>query len=259
MTVRSRPSGALAFADGGPPVTTPASLTPLAAGVHYLRVASPGFKPWVATPAVDPGAYLKLCSRVQRQVFDLKRGVGYLLYYLVEWAVESLNPYLDELDDRVDGLEDQVVRAPLDTTREQLFRLKRELLNLRRSIAPLRDVMQRLSSHGVSFIEEGVGVYFRDVHDDVLYDIELLDTHRDLLTSALDLYLSTISNRLNAVMKQLAIVATIFMPLTFVTGFFGQNFLRLPFGSGFWFGFMLVSVFGTAVGMLVYFKVKSWL
>jgi magnesium transporter len=200
-----------------------------------------------------------LVERIRRHVFDLGRGASHCLYYLVEWSVESLNPYLDALDDRVDGLEDQVVRAPRDNTREELFRLKRELVELRRGIAPLRDVMQRLSSHGVAFVDEAVGPYFRDVHDDVLYDIELLDTHRDLLTSALDLYLSTVSNRLGAVMKQLAIVATIFMPLTFITGFFGMNFVHLPFASRLWFGLMLFTIVASVAGMLTYFRRKSWL
>jgi magnesium transporter len=213
----------------------------------------------ISLGSVTDDHYALLAERIRRHVFDMGRGASHCLYYLAEWAVESLNPYLDALDDRVDGLEDQVVRAPRDNTREELFRLKRELVELRRGIAPLRDVMQRLSSYGVAFLEEGVGVYFRDVHDDVLYDIELLDTHRDLLTSALDLYLSTISNRLGSVMKQLAIVATIFMPLTFITGFFGMNFVHLPFHSAIMFGLMLFAILGSAVGMLVYFRRKSWL
>ena len=111
---------------------------------------------------------------------------------------------------------------------QELFGLKRDLVDLRRRVAPLRDVMQRLGSHGVLYVEQEAEVYFRDVHDDIMRDIELLDTYRDILSSALDLHLSSVSNRLNRVMKQLTVVATMFMPLSFIVGFFGTNFTMMP-------------------------------
>lgn len=196
---------------------------------------------------------------VERQVFARSRGPGFVLYYVAEWMVGSLSPLLDDLDDRVDGLEDLVVLSSADEARQELFRLKRDLVDLRRRIAPIRDVMQRLATHGLGFIEEGTGVYFRDVHDDVLLVIEQLDTYRDILSSALDLHLSTVSNRLNQVMKTLTVVATLFMPVTFVTGFFGQNFVRMPFESTLLFYAMVVLVTGSFGGMLVFFWRKGWL
>lgn len=200
-----------------------------------------------------------LQSLVERQVFARSRGAGFVLYHLAEWAVSSLNPVLDDLDERVDGLEDLVVLSTADTARQELFRLKRDTVDLRRRVAPMRDVMQRLASHGVAFIDEGSGVYFRDVHDDVLLVIEQLDTYRDILSSALDLHLSNISNRLNQVMKTLTVVATLFMPVTFITGFWGQNFDRLPIQSGLWFWLMIASVAASFGGMLAYFWRKGWL
>jgi magnesium transporter len=133
-----------------------------------------------------------------------------------------------------------------------LFSLKRDLVDLRRRVAPLRDVMQRLGSHGVLYVEPEAEVYFRDVHDDVMRAIELLDTYRDILSSALDLHLSSVSNRLNRVMKQLTVVATMFMPLSFIVGLFGTNFVRMPFGSLAWFVIMFVLLFVSVVIMLVY-------
>jgi len=200
-----------------------------------------------------------LQSLVERQVFARSRSAGFVLYYLAEWTVGSLNPVLDDLDERVDGLEDLVVLSTADAARQELFRLKRDVVDLRRRVAPMRDVMQRLSSHGVAFIDESSGVYFRDVHDDVLLVIEQLDTYRDILSSALDLHLSNISNRLNQVMKTLTVVATLFMPVTFITGFWGQNFDRLPVQSDFWFWLMIASVAGAFGGMLAYFWRKGWL
>jgi magnesium transporter len=114
--------------------------------------------------------------------------------------------------------------------------------------------MQRLGSYGVLYVEPDSEVYFRDVHDDVVRAIELLDTYRDILSSALDLHLSSVSNRLNRVMKQLTVVATVFMPLSFIVGLFGTNFTRMPFASLVWFIVMFVLLFVSTVIMIVY----SW-
>jgi magnesium transporter len=145
-----------------------------------------------------------------------------------------------------------VVMTTGEAPMHELFGLKRDLVDLRRRVAPLRDVMQRLGSHGVLFVEPEAEVYFRDVHDDVMRAIELLDTYRDILSSALDLHLSSVSNRLNVVMKQLTVVATMFMPLSFIVGLFGTNFTRMPFGSLFWFLVMFVLMFLSVLAMFVY-------
>jgi magnesium transporter len=198
--------------------------------------------------------YEVLVDRVRRQVFSRQRGVSFIAYQICEWLVESLQPALDGLDDRIDALEDQVVLGADDSPVDELFRLKRDLVDLRRRVAPLRDVMQRLGAYGVLYVEPEAEVYFRDVHDDVLRAIELLDTYRDILSSALDLHLSSVSNRLNRVMKQLTVVATVFMPLSFIVGLFGTNFTRMPFGSLVWFVMMFVLLFVSTVIMMIY----SW-
>jgi len=187
-------------------------------------------------------------------VFSRQRGASFIAYHICEWLVEGLQPTLERLDDRIDALEDQVVVATGKAPVQELFALKRDLVDLRRRVAPLRDVMQRLGAHGVLYVEPEAEVYFRDVHDDVMRAIELLDTYRDILSSALDLHLSSVSNRLNRVMKQLTIVATAFMPLSFIVGLFGTNFQRMPFGSLAWFVIMFVLMFISVVAMLIY----SW-
>jgi magnesium transporter len=198
--------------------------------------------------------YEVLVDRVRRQVFSRQRGVSFIAYQICEWLVESLQPSLDGLDDRIDALEDQVVLGTDDGPVDELFKLKRDLVDLRRRVAPLRDVMQRLGAYGVLYVEPEAEVYFRDVHDDVLRAIELLDTYRDILSSALDLHLSSVSNRLNRVMKQLTVVATVFMPLSFIVGLFGTNFTRMPFGSLVWFVMMFVLLLVSTVIMVVF----SW-
>ncbi|MCL5736632.1 MAG: magnesium transporter CorA family protein [Actinobacteria bacterium] len=196
--------------------------------------------------------YEELVNRMQRQVFSRNRGPSFVAYHISEWLVETLQPTLEELDDRIDGLEDQVVLTTGEAPMQQLFGLKRDIVELRRRVSPLRDVMQRLGSHGVVFVEPEAEVYFRDVHDDVMRAIELLDTYRDILSSALDLHLSSVSNRLNRVMKQLTVVATMFLPLTFIVGLFGTNFTRMPFGSTAWFVGMFVLMFVSVTAMWIY-------
>ncbi len=135
-------------------------------------------------------------------------------------------PVLDDLGDRVDDLEDLVVSEDRTVSDADAVPAQAGPVELRRRVAPLRDLMQRLDSLEVSLVDRAVEVYFRDLHDDVLRVIELLDTYRDILSSALDLHLTTVNNRLSEIMKRLTAVATIFMPLTFITGFFGMNFRK---------------------------------
>ncbi len=206
---------------------------------------------------VEAEDYDALVERVRRQVFSRGRGASFIAYHVCEWLVETLQPALEDLDDRIDALEDEVVlgtgRGPI----QELFTLKRDLVDLRRRVAPLRDVMQRLGSHGVLYVESEAGVYFRDVHDDVMRVIELLDTYRDILSSALDLHLSSVSNRLNRVMKQLTVVATMFMPLSFIVGLFGTNFTRMPFSSYFWFVIMWALMAVSFIGFFIYTRKRT--
>ncbi len=196
--------------------------------------------------------YEILVDRVRRQVFSRQRGPSFIAYHVCEWLVETLQPALERLDDRIDALQDKVLTETARTPMDELFSLKRDLVDLRRRVAPLRDVMQRLGAYGVLYVEPEAEVYFRDVHDDVVRSIELLDTYRDILSSALDLHLTSVSNRLNKIMKQLTVVATLFMPLSFIVGLFGTNFEQMPFGSLFWFIAMFVLLLLSLVGMMVF-------
>ena len=212
-------------------------------------------KRWIISVGdIDAGEYQVLAERMNRQVFSRNRGPSFIAYHICEWLVESLQPTLERLDDRIDDLEDQVVLTTGEAPMQELFGLKRDLVELRRRVSPLRDVMQRLGSHGVVYVEPEAEVYFRDVHDDVMRVIELLDTYRDILSSALDLHLSSVSNRLNRVMKQLTVIATMFLPLSFIVGLFGTNFRDMPFGSFAWFIVMFALLLASFVGMLLY----SW-
>ena len=149
-----------------------------------------------------------------------------LLYRIVDAMTESFYPLLNDFDERIDALEDRTFASPDDTVLQEIFRLKRRLVGVRKVVTAQRDLFGSVSAGsedlpGVTAEDER---YFRDVYDHLIRISDLLDTYRDLLSSAMDVYLSSVSNRLNAVMKQLAMIATVFLPLSFIVGFFGQNF-----------------------------------
>lgn len=149
-----------------------------------------------------------------------------LLYRVVDGLVDSFFPSLAAFDDRIDELEDAIFLEADDRQLQEIFQMKRQLVGMRKAVTPQRDAFASLMG-GVADLP-GLGQedehYFRDVYDHLIRISDLIDSYRDLLTGAMDVYLSTVSNRINAVMKQLTIIATVFLPLMFVTGFFGQNF-----------------------------------
>jgi magnesium transporter len=186
-----------------------------------------------------------------------------LLYRIVEALVDSFFPLLADFDDRIDELENQTFANATDAQLQEIFSMKRLLVGLRKVIAPQRDVFAKVAAGittlpGMTTDDER---YFRDVYDHLIRINDLVDTYRDLLTSSMDVYLSTVSNRLNAVMKQLTIIATIFLPLAWLTGFFGQNFGWMVRHVGSWQAFAglgLGTELAVAAVMLVYFRRRGW-
>jgi magnesium transporter len=238
---------------------TVGGVTPACTPVPRLRELRLFMGPrWIISVGdLSPVDYEVLAERMHRQVFARGRGASFIAYHICEWLVERLQPALDYLGERLDALEDQVALVGGNAPIQELFGLKRDVVELRRRVSPLRDVMQRLGSHGVLYVDVEAEPYFRDVHDDVMRAIELLDTYRDILSSALDLYLSSVSTRLNRAMKQLTVVATVFMPLSFIVGLFGTNFVDMPFGSTVWFILMFVLLLVALVGMVVYTRWRT--
>jgi magnesium transporter len=147
-----------------------------------------------------------------------------LKYLVVNEVTEAMFTVLDQLDDQIDRLEDQIVTDPTPRTLSTVYRLKHEVIELRRVLSAQREVFQHMVTHAVQLLGEDAAIYYRDVYDHVLRQYETVDSLRDLLTGAMDVYLSTVSNRLNRTMKQLTVIASLFLPLTFLTGFFGMNF-----------------------------------
>jgi magnesium transporter len=157
---------------------------------------------------------------------DLERAEQFVLYKIFDELTDSFFPVLSSMDEEIDRIENEIVENPTDAQLQVIFGLKRDLVAMRRVVTPQRDLFARAIDDITELpgLEPSTHDYFRDVYDHLIRISDQIDSYRDLLTSAMDVYLSTVSNRLNQVMKQLTIIATIFLPLTFVTGFFGQNF-----------------------------------
>ena len=189
-----------------------------------------------------------------------KMGADYLMYALLDAVVDNYFGILEKLGEKIEVLEEKLVSDPNERMLQQIHRLKREMIYLRKSVWPLRELISGLERSESALIEETTGVYLRDVYDHTIQVIDTVESFRDMVSGMLDIYLSSISNRMNAVMKVLTIIATLFIPLTFVAGIYGMNFDHMPelkwrYGYAAVWGIMLV----VAGWMILYFKRKKWL
>jgi len=190
-----------------------------------------------------------------------KMGTDYLAYALMDAIVDNYFTVLEKLDEKIEGMEEELVSNPRPETLQTMHNLKREMIFLRKSVWPLREVVSRLERGESKLVKDSTGIYLRDVYDHTIQVIDTIETFRDMLSGMLDIYLSSVSNRMNQVMKVLTIIATIFIPLTFVAGIYGMNFEYMPELKWHWFypkAFWLVMI-GVAGVMLVYFRRKRWL
>jgi magnesium transporter len=203
------------------------------------------------------------CSEIEGLREDLERdprkGEQFILYRIFDTLTDSFFPVLSSLDEEIDRIEEEVVQQPTDEQLQRIFRLKRNLVGMRRVVTPERDLFARAFDEITSLpgLEPSSHDYFRDIYDHLIRISDQIDSYRDLLTGAMDVYLSTVSNRLNQVMKQLTIIATIFLPLSFVTGFYGQNFAWLVRHVDTFAAFMVFGVGGIllpAVLLLLWFR-----
>ena len=190
-----------------------------------------------------------------------KKGADYLAYCLLDAVVDNYFLVLERLGEKIEGMEEELLTNPVPKTLHAIHNLKREMIFLRKSVWPLREVVSRLERGESPLIKEATVIYLRDVYDHTIQVIDTVETYRDMLSGMLDIYLSSISNRMNQVMKVLTIIATIFIPLTFVVGIYGMNFEFMPELKWHWvypWAFWLI-ILGVAGVMLLYFRRKRWL
>jgi magnesium transporter len=193
------------------------------------------------------------------------RSEQFLVYRVLDAVISTFVPVLSRIDDDIDDVEQGVIDNPTAEQLQRIFALKRDLVAMRRVVSPMRDMFARNADRIAELpgLETDDRLYFRDLYDTLIRVSELVDSYRDLLSGATDMYLSTVANRQGEVNKQLTIIATVFLPLTFLTGFFGQNFAYLTghiinHGWTFWvFGIGLLVA--SAIGFRIYFKRKRWI
>ncbi len=189
-----------------------------------------------------------------------KAGADYLAYSLVDAIVDHYFLILEKFGEKIESLEEELVTNPTPETLQIIHTLKRNLIFLRKSVWPLREVINALERGESPLITKPTGIYLRDVYDHTIQVIDTIETFRDMVSGMLDIYLSSVSNRMNEVMKVLTIIATIFIPLTFIAGIYGMNFKFMPELEWHWGYPTALIVMLIVVGfMVMYFRRKRWL
>jgi magnesium transporter len=203
-------------------------------------------------------AHEQVWRRLELEREPFAKGVDFVYYLLVDRLVDDNFPILDRIADQLEQIEDSVLTHPDHGELGRIFSLKQQLVLMRKVLSPQRDVIGMLARRGDPRVSEKTALYFRDVYDHLARAVESIESHRDLLGNALDAYHSSMSQRTNEIMKALAILSAVFMPLTFITGFFGQNFEHLPFGSDPLMYGMVLSCVVTPIVLLMWFKRRGW-
>jgi len=199
---------------------------------------------------------LKLIKRDNRMC---SHGADFLLHSMLDALVDEYLPITDRMETEIGLLEDSVLQKPDPAILERLITLKHSIMELRRVTTPLREVVNRLARDEYPQITSANKIYFRDIFDHLMWILDISDTIRDIVSGAMDIYLNSTSLRLNEVMKALTIVSTIFLPLAFVTGLFGMNFVHIPGLSSPW-GFWVTCLICLCIsfGMMGFFKYRKW-
>jgi magnesium transporter len=188
----------------------------------------------------------------------MRRGADFVAYLIADAIVDTFFPLLDEIAADIEVIEEAVLGRPGEAQLAAIFRVKRMLITLRKVISPQRDVFALIAKRSEGRIQERTTLYFRDVYDHLLRIYESVEGARDILGNALDAYLWAASQRTNEIMKRLTILSAVFLPLTFITGFFGQNFPGLPYESPLMLGAMLTACAVVPLGMGYFFLRSKW-
>jgi magnesium transporter len=239
---------------------------------HHSGSARGGIEAEQISIVLGPGYVISLQERadalldpIREQIKTSKgrirrSGADYLAYSIIDAVLDSYFGILETLGDRIEMEEEALVNNPRPQTLRAIQAMKRDMILLRKSIWPLRETVSALERSDSPLIKDTTGIYLKDVHDHAIQVIDTMETYREMLSGMIDIYLSSLSNRMNQVMKVLTIIATIFMPMTFLAGVYGMNFKHFPelewqWGYAF---FWIVNIIIAAV-MLILFKRKKWM
>jgi len=197
-----------------------------------------------------------------------KMGADYLVHALIDAIVDNYYVVLEKIGEKIENMQEDIIKNPDPETLQHIYKLKRDMIYLRKSVWPLREVINGLLREETKLIKKSTHIYLRDLYDHTIQVIDTIETYRDMVSGMLDIYMSSVSNKMNEVMKVLTIFAAIFIPLTFIAGVYGMNFQNsngnAPFNMpelywqyGYIFALVLMAVI--AIVLLIYFKHKKWL
>jgi len=189
-----------------------------------------------------------------------KMGSDYLTYTLIDYIIDNYFIILENIGDIIEDMEDELITNPSPVTLQSIHNLKREIITLRKSVWPLREVINKLQRIEVPIIKNTTKIYLRDVYDHTIQIIDTIESYRDIISGMLDIYLSSISNRMNEIMKVLTIISTIFIPLTFLAGVYGMNFKYMPeIEAPLAYPLLWIIMIIITIIMVIFFRRKKWL
>jgi magnesium transporter len=206
-----------------------------------------------------------ICNMVKNRIRSGKgklrrEGSDYLAYCLIDAVVDHYFNVLEKLGEGIEALEEELIANPAKGTLHKIHQMKRQMILFRRSVWPLRESVGSLLRGDSVVIQKETMVYLRDVYDHIIHAIDSIEIYREMLAGMIDIYLSSISNRMNEIMKVLTVIATIFMPLTFIAGLYGMNFKYMPELEWRWGYPAVLLLMGTvAIYMLFYFRGRKWI
>lgn len=217
---------------------------------------------YVVTFQEEPGdCWVGIRERIRQRVGRIRfNRPDYLVYALLDSVIDAYFPVVERVGNRLDDIEDAVIKAPTRAALDDLHAMKAELLMLRRTIWPHREAIALLARESFPFIQESTRLYLRDCYDHIIQINDLVETYRELTADLRDLYMSSVSNRINETMRVLTIIATIFIPITFIASIYGMNFQDIPevkWEHGYLFAWGMILM--TTAGMLYYFWRRGWL
>ncbi len=199
-------------------------------------------------------------DRLRKGIGPLRRlGTDYLAYSLIDTVVDHYFVVLEDIGEKLERLESETLRSPSERSVHEIQKLKKEMLTLRRSVWPLRELMGSLGREESALIQGSTLIYFRDVYDHLVEVVDVLEMYREIVGNLFEIYLSSVNNRINNVMKVLAVVTTIFMPLSFIAGIYGMNFEHMPeLQSVYGYPIVLLVMLVLAIVMMLVFRAKKW-
>lgn len=199
-------------------------------------------------------------ERAKKQSPIIMNGADFLLYSIIDSVVDSYFPVIDDFDNLVDDMSDELFKDPTQNTLSKIYHLKNEIMLLKRTIGPQADVAALITKGDFEYITPQNAIYFRNIYDNLVRLNDIVGTSRDIITGAMEAYVSVVSNRLNEIMKTLTVIATIMMPLTLIASIYGMNFKYMPeLSSKYGYPSVIAFMIALSVIMLHYFKRKKWL